>query len=130
MSRQLTFDGVEVEVQAPRVGCIGKVERLIEARPWLTCGEIAAEVQEPSGRVSMALNKLKREGRAQQRTRLGAHRRSAWAGTSEGGKALRETVLAEAVAANDEAMALQLADRLPRAFLKAGAGDFVGAVEA
>lgn len=128
---QLTFDGGPGEPQVkPRGGCIGKVHRLIEARPWLTCGGIAAVIREPSGRVSMCLNTLKHEGRAQQIERLGQHRRSVWAGTSEGGKAHRDAVLADAVAANDEAMAQQLAGRLPRAFLKAGAGDFVGAVEA
>jgi hypothetical protein len=78
---QLTFGGGHVVPQVkPRGGCIGKVERLIDERPWLTAGEIAAIVREPAGRVSMALNKLKHEGRAQQQAGLGQHRRTVWAG--------------------------------------------------
>jgi DNA-binding MarR family transcriptional regulator len=94
--QQLTFDGsVALATAKPRAGAIGKVQRLIEARPWLTCGEIADAVGEPSSRVSMALNKLKHEGCAQQREGEGTSKRSLWAGTSEAGREAREAALPE-----------------------------------
>jgi hypothetical protein len=120
---QLTFGGGRVVPQVkPRAGCIGKVERLIDERPWLTAGEIAQTVGEPAGRVSMALNKLKHEGRAQQQAGLGQHRRMVWAGTSGAGRETREARLLEATAASDEEMGRKMAERLPRAFLRAGSG--------
>jgi hypothetical protein len=81
-----------------RAGCVGKVERLIEARPWLTCGDIAASINEPSFRVSGCLNKLKHEGRAQYREDLGVHGYHIWAGTSAAGQTARDERLREIIA--------------------------------
>lgn len=105
----------------PRAGAIGKVERFIEQSPWRTAGQIAAAIDEPASRVSDVLNKLKHEGKAQQQERIGQHQRSVWAGTSEAGQAERDRVLAEIVAEHDGRMAEKAAERLPRAFLRAGA---------
>lgn len=133
MTRQLTLDGTPyVTAPKPRTGAIGKVERCIGERPWLTCGEIAAVVREPAGRVSECLNKLKHEGRAQFRDGLGQSKRFVWAGTDDGGRELRERRMAEVLAASDERGAQEAALRftvtLSRSFERAGA--VVGAAEA
>lgn len=46
-------------------------------------------------RVSMALNKLKREGRAQFHESLGQSQRFVWAGTDDAGRELRDRRLEE-----------------------------------
>jgi hypothetical protein len=118
---QLTLDGeFAVPSVRPRAGAIGKVERAIEARPWLTCGEIAIVVDEPASRVSEALNKLKREGKAQQREGLGQSRRSVWAGTSEAGRELRDRRLAEVIQSSDDDAAVKLAARFAKSWQRAG----------
>lgn len=121
---QMMFGGgVYVPPVKPRKGAIGKVERFIEERPWLTCGEIADAVSEPSGRVSEVLNKLKHEGKAQAQQGLGERRKWLWAGTSEERREDRDALLREAIATSDARMAEQMAVRLPKAFLRAGARD-------
>lgn len=123
---QLTLrDDAYVPPAKPRGGAIGKVERCITERPWLTCGEIAAVVHEPSTRVSECLNKLKLEGRAQARQRLGQSKRSVWAGTDDAGQELRERRLTEVVNASseraDNEAALRVTVSLSRAWERAGA---------
>ncbi len=122
MSVQFTLDGVPlVPTPKPRAGAIGKVERHVEAHPWQTAGEIAEAIGEPAGRVSLALNKLKHEGKAQQEKGVGPKRRSVWAGTSEAGRAVRAERLRSIVAESDALMAEKAGERLVRAFCKAGA---------
>lgn len=121
-AKQLTLDGTPfVPTPKPREGAIGKVERHVEANPWQTAGEIAAAIGEPPGRVSLALNKLKHEGKAQQEKGVGRNRRSVWAGTSEAGRAVRVERLRSIVAESDALMAEKAGERLVKAFSKAGA---------
>lgn len=83
---QLTFGGGHIEARAkPRAGAIGKVQRLLDERPWLTCGEVAEAIGEPSCRVSECLNKLKHEGRAVRTERLGEQFRDVWASPESAG---------------------------------------------
>ena len=122
MSVQLTWGGIPcVSTPKPRAGAIGKVERHVEAHPWQTAGEIADAIGEPADRVSLALNKLKHEGKAQQEKGVGQKRRSVWAGTSEAGEAVRAERLRSIVAESDALMAEKAGERLVRAFCKAGA---------
>ena len=122
MSVQLTWGGLPcVPTPKPRAGAIGKVERHVEAHPWQTAGEIADAIGEPADRVSLALNKLKHEGNAQQEKGVGQKRRSVWAGTSETGEAVRADRLRSIVAESDALMAEKAGERLVRAFCKAGA---------
>jgi hypothetical protein len=119
---QLTLDGNVAEPRCqPRTGCIGKVERLINERPWLVCGDIAAGISEPVDRVSNCLNKLKLEGKAQFQVGLGERRKSVWAGTTEAGRELREIRLHEIIAESDAKMALLAGDRLAKGFARSGA---------
>ena len=91
---QLRFESQpEQPREKRRAGCVGKVQRVLDARPWLTCGEIAAIVGEPSFRVSGCLNKLKHEGHAQYHEGLGIHGRCVWAGTSTAGQQMRDELL-------------------------------------
>lgn len=122
-SVQLTFGGgVYVAPSNPRKGRIGKVERFLDnAAEWLTCGEIAARVNEPSWHVSECLNKLKHEGKAAQEPGLGEHRKWVWSGTSEHLREERAARLRESIVESDTRMAAQMAGRLSKAFLRAGA---------
>lgn len=122
MSVQLTWGGIPLApTPKPRAGAIGKVERHVEAHPWQTAGEIAEAIGVRADRVSLALNKLKHEGKAQQEKGVGRKRRSVWAGTSETGEAVRAERLRSIVAESDAIMAEKAGERLVRAFCKAGA---------
>lgn len=83
MSTQRTLDGgEEVPTVRNRKGAIGKVERCLYIRPWLSCGEIAKCIGEPSSRVSNALNALLHEGTAQQEKGYGPRDGAVWASTA------------------------------------------------
>lgn len=122
---QLTLDGQPHAASGKlRAGAIGKVQRCIESTPWLTVHEIAIAVGEPASRVSDALNKLKHEGNAQQREKVGPNGRSLWAGTSEAGRALRDATLPERLsdvaAIREEIATRKNAAKLGRLLQRAG----------
>jgi predicted ArsR family transcriptional regulator len=115
-SIQLDFDGnVFVHKAKPRAGCIGKVQRLIDERPWSTCSEIAKAVDEPAARVSNALNKLGHEGHAQQWKQPGQPN-TRWAGTLEAGSRQRGERMLELLSIFGEDQARKTAERFGRAF--------------
>ena len=58
---------------------IGKVKKLLDERPWLTCSEIAHVVQGRHDTVSSALNRLMKNGVAIRHEGLGPRGGSRWA---------------------------------------------------
>lgn len=121
---QLTFGGGSA---ASRAGCIGKVQRLLDERPWLSACEIAKAVEEPTSRVSNALNGLKQEGRAVFEEALGPRDGYVWASPTSGHEGLGAEHLAtlraqkaDREAQRDAKMAEQAGAKLAKRLAKMG----------
>lgn len=123
-ARQTLFGTIEAEVIKPRAGAIGKVQRVIDERPWLTCAEIGEVIGEPGRRVSDCLNKLKHEGAAQWLDKAGTRGRRLWASTSEATAERREKAIPERLQAVADARAedetRKNTERLTRVLNRAG----------
>lgn len=87
------FGTTETVAAKPRAGAIGKVQRMLDERPWLTCAEIGEAISEPGWRVSECLNKLKHEGAAQWLDKAGTRGRRLWASTNKATAAERDAAI-------------------------------------
>lgn len=118
------FGTIETATAKPRAGAIGKVERMIDERPWLTCAEIGEAIGEPGWRVSECLNKLKHEGAAQWLDKAGTRGRRLWASTSKATAERRDAAIPERLQAvatvREEVETRHGVERLTRLLNRAG----------
>lgn len=99
------FGTIETATAKPRAGAIGKVQRMLDERPWLTCAEIGEATGEPGWRVSECLNKLKHEGAAQWLDKAGTRGRRLWASTTKATAEQRDAAIPERLQAVADARA-------------------------
>ncbi len=118
------FGTIETATVKPRAGAIGKVERMLDERPWLTCAEIGEAIGEPGWRVSECLNKLKHEGAAQWLDKAGTRGRRLWASTSKATAEQRDAAIPERLQAVSDVRAedeiRKSTERLTRLLNRAG----------